>query len=141
MIAAPGVTLHAMTRLLDAALAAAALIVADILVRVLPFRAIARRVERPLRRASEDEGATKRVAWAIDAARRRLPWNVRCLAAAVAANRLLAWRGVGSELWLGVRASGARDVDAHAWVIAAGRCVVGEEERARYTPMHSLVTR
>lgn len=129
-------------RVIDAAIAAAMLVIADVAVRVLPFSVIARRVERPLRRANgEDESIAKNVRWAIDAAHRRLPWKVPCLATAVAANRLLAWRGVASELWLGVRANEKLSVDAHAWLVANGRVIAGEAEHGDYTPMHSLVTR
>ena len=129
-------------RVIDAAIAAVMLVVADCVVRVVPFAVIARRVQRELRRGANDASdATKRVRWAIDAAHRRLPWNVPCLATAIAANRLLAWRGVASELWLGVRANEKLSVDAHAWLVADGRVVAGEAEHGDYTPMHSLVTK
>src|SRR5688572_20415399 len=88
----PANLLHAV---LEAAAAAVVLIAADVLLRVLPFNAIARRIARPLRRTSSPAAAlvARRVAWSVDAARRRLPW-IACLATAIAANRLLAWRGV-----------------------------------------------
>src|SRR4051812_20051539 len=93
------------------AAAAAALVLAgtDALVRFGAFRIVAGRIQgavRRLRPIAEDEAlAVRRVRWAMAAAQRRLPWTVPCLATAIAANRLLAWRGIPSEVWLGVRAS------------------------------------
>jgi transglutaminase superfamily protein len=128
---------------IEAASAAAALAVADVLVRMVPFGRIARRVEGPIRRGASDHPtalAAPRVAWAVAAAQRRLPWNVPCLATALAANRLLAWRGVASEVWLGVRASPAVNVDAHAWLVADGHVVTGRSGSSAYEPLYALVT-
>lgn len=125
------------------ALAAIALVVADALVRIVPFAVLARRIERHLPRVSRngDAGfATRRVRWAIAAAQRRIPWTIPCLATAIAANRLLAWRGVPSELWLGVHASGKPSIDAHAWLVAEGCVVTGGGAPNDYVPLHSLIT-
>ncbi len=123
--------------------AAAMLILCDALVRFVPFRAIARRVERGLPQATTGaaaELATRRVGWALGAVQRRLPWNVPCLATAIAANRLLARHGVPSELWLGVRTTSEATVDAHAWLVAEGRVVTGKRMHGEFTPLHALVT-
>lgn len=127
----------------DLALAMMVLVVADGLVRLLPFGIIARRIERGLRHAAPESSLgfrAGRVRWAIAAAQRRVPWNIPCLATAVAANRLLAWRGVPSELWFGVRASGDTAVDAHAWLVAAGRVVAGTTAKRDYEPLRGLIT-
>ena len=124
----------------EAATAALALVLADLAVRVVPFRVLARRLESPLRAAPQPGGAG-RVRWAVEAAHRRLPWSVPCLATAVAANRLLARRGTPSGLWLGVRSGDHHTIDAHAWLVADGSVVTGRFERATYQPLHVLVTR
>jgi hypothetical protein len=125
-----------------AGVAVVALILADLAVRFVPFAVIARRIEGPLRQVSPDDPiAVGRVKWAIDAAHRRLPWNVRCLATAIAANRLLARRGIPSELWLGVRNSMPAPIDAHAWLVAGGQVVTGEAEQTTFQPLHALMTR
>jgi hypothetical protein len=134
----PANVLHA---LLAAGLAALVLVVADLLVHLLPFRAIARRIDVTLDRNASDTSSVRRVAWAIAAARTRLPWTIPCLASAIAANRLLAWRGIASELWLGVRPSAAMSIDAHAWLIAEGHVVTGGAEKKLYQPLHAIVTR
>jgi hypothetical protein len=127
----------------EVASAAVALVVADALVRAAPFGRIARRIQGPLRRGAPDgarEVAVRRVRWSIAAAHRRLPWDVSCLATALAANRLLARRGVASELWLGVRPGEPTSVDAHAWLVADGCVVTGGVGGGAYRPLHALVT-
>jgi hypothetical protein len=124
----------------ELAVAACALAIADVAIRVVPFRLIARRIQGPLRRASGDASAVRRVRWAVDAAHRRLPWSVPCLATALAANRLLAHRGIASELWLGVRPGTETTVDAHAWLIADGCVVTGAAGKDDFRPLHALIT-
>ena len=134
----PSNPLHA---LLDVTVAATALVLADLTVRFVPFGAIARRIEtRAQRVAAQPLLTTRRVQWAIDAAHRRLPWTVKCLATALAANRLLALRGVASELWLGVRTNERKTMDAHAWLIAEGCVVTGRYEKETYQPLRAFVT-
>ena len=128
-----------MATVLEASAAALALVLADLAVRVLPFRMVARRIESPLR-VRRRHGSAARVRWAVDAAQRRLPWTVPCLATAVAANRLLARRGTASELWLGVRSSEARPIDAHAWLVADGAVVTGRSGAGAFQPLKVLVT-
>ena len=137
----PGRPANLLHALLAAGFAALVLIVADLLVRLVPFRAIARRIAVTLRRTASDASAVRRVEWAVAAARARIPWTIPCLAAAIAANRLLAWRGIASELWLGVRPRAQMSVDAHAWLIAEGRVVTGGAEKKLYQPLHAIVTR
>jgi hypothetical protein len=127
---------------LEAALAAAVLIAADVVVRVVPFDRIAQRIERKLRRTAtpaRNELGIGRVMWAVAAAHRRLAW-IPCLATAIAANRLLAWRGVASELWLGVRPDAQATIAAHAWLEADGSVVTGAAEKKAFQPLHKLVT-
>ena len=130
-------------RVYHAAIAAAVLVVVDWAIRILPFDVIAKRIRAELRwRASPADAdvASPQVKWALSAAERRIPWTVPCLAQAVAANRLLAWRGVPSEVWLGVRPAGTATIDAHAWLVAGGTVVTGSAGKPQYTPLHSLVT-
>lgn len=66
-----------------------------------------------------------RVAYAIPRAAARVPWRATCLVQALAAKRWLARMGVDSQLRLGARASAGDGLDAHAWLEAGGRIVVG----------------
>ena len=125
----------------EAATAAAALLVAYVLVRVMPFRVIAGRIERDLHGMPPPSPAdvVRRVQWAVAAAHRRLP-RIPCLAAAFAANRLLARRGVASKLWLGVRPNEDAGFAAHAWLEAEGCVVTGGGEKKTFQPLRALVT-
>jgi len=59
-------------------------------------------------------------AQAITAAARRVP-GTRCLAWSLALRALLAQMGIASRLRLGVARSGARELEAHAWVHCQGQ--------------------
>jgi hypothetical protein len=73
---------------------------------------------------SEQAQLVGRVAWAIPRAAARVPWRATCLVQALAAERWLESRGIPSELKLGARKAGEA-LDAHAWLEAGGRVVVG----------------
>ena len=66
----------------------------------------------------------------------RVPWRSTCLVQALAARRWLARRGVASELVLGARKPGGAELDAHAWLKAGERIVVGGDGQgyAPFTP-------
>ena len=59
----------------------------------------------------------------VQAAARRLPWNVTCLHQAIAAQRMLRRRGLPQEVHISLRP--AEDLAAHAWVTSGGSPVVG----------------
>ena len=73
-----------------------------------------------------DEAARiERVAFAIPRAAARVPWRATCLVQALAAKHWLGRMGVDSRLKLGARKTGEQALDAHAWLEAGGRIVVG----------------
>ena len=89
-------------------------------------------------RAGPDEAASiERVAFAIPRAAARVPWKATCLVQALAAKRWLDRMGVASQLKLGARKSGEQALDAHAWLEAGGRVVVGGEiaDYAEFPPV------
>jgi hypothetical protein len=55
----------------------------------------------------------------------RVPWKGTCLVQALAAQRWLARRGIASEIVLGARKTRDKSIDAHAWLKAGDRIVVG----------------
>jgi hypothetical protein len=69
--------------------------------------------------------AIDRVAFAIPRAAARVPWKATCLVQALAAQRWLAREGVASQSRRGARKTGDEELDAHAWLEAGGRVVVG----------------
>lgn len=77
---------------------------------------------------SDEDGATTRVAWAVAAVARRLPWAPVCLPRAMCAKWMLERRRVPCTLLLGIRRSSAgaiRLTDLHAWLRVGDRIVTG----------------
>jgi Transglutaminase-like superfamily len=95
----------------------------------LPFRVTRRWVERfgkpPEPSRELDRRTLRRVAWAVDAAARRIPLAT-CLVRGMAAQILLGRLGQKSVLRLGVARKPDGAFDAHAWVEAQGRIVTGD---------------
>jgi Uncharacterised nucleotidyltransferase/Transglutaminase-like superfamily len=96
----------------------------------------------PVREDAPD--AVARVTWAVQGVGRRLP-GMTCLVQALAANAMLARRGVPARVRIGVRRSATPSarLDAHAWLeSAAGRVLIGDlPELADYQPLESATTR
>ena len=123
--------------------AACRLPAARLAVKLIPFSRIAARNARPLRRESGLDAVAMRelateIAWAINAANRHLPYDFLCLPRALAAKAMLRRRGVRSTLSLGVRRSGERDLEAHAWLVAGGVVLTGEREMTEFTEIESF---
>jgi hypothetical protein len=118
--------------------AIAYLALARVVVVVLPFRVLARRLGVRHAETPEIAGvhpASRRVAWAIAAAARRAPWRTECLEQAIAAKAMLRRRGIESTLYLGM----ARDpVEAHAWLRVGDLNVTGGRDVARYAVVASF---
>ena len=68
-----------------------------------------------------------RVAFAIPRMGARVPWLATCLVQALAAQHWLRRRGIRSLIIIGARKSLDDVFDAHAWLEAEGRVVVGGE--------------
>ncbi len=67
-----------------------------------------------------------RIIWAVRAMGARVPWRSDCLVQALAAQRWLRRRGIGSAIHLGVR-SAPSAIDAHAWLKVGDEVVLGGE--------------
>jgi hypothetical protein len=77
----------------------------------------------------------KRLAWAVQAAARRIP-GASCLTQALALQYLLARAGESAEVHIGVAKDGARGFEAHAWLEHRGSILVGDNgELERYAPI------
>jgi hypothetical protein len=114
--------------LLQFAEAAALLVAARSLIRVLPFRVLMWLMDRPLRGAEREgfsrDAARGEVRRAVETASRRLPLRTACFSEAVAAALMLRRRGVSTTLHCGAStASGA--LEAHVWLEDRGAPVVG----------------
>jgi transglutaminase-like putative cysteine protease len=113
-------------RLLWEALAALAL--AQAAMACLPFRRIAAWLgtpgaESPASATEENIHMAREIGWAVGALARRVPWDGRCLAQALAATGMLRRRGLEGTVSFGVRRGESAGFDAHAW-LRVGSCVV-----------------
>lgn len=97
--------------------------------RVLPFRVIRKWTEQ-LRSSrglhiTLDCRRIGQIAWAVEAASRRIP-GTTCLPRAIVTHILLGRLGQASELRLGAALKPEGHLEAHAWVEVSGRVVIGE---------------
>ena len=119
---------HSRRRLLREALFALAL--ARIAMACLPFRRIAAWLGTPGNETPTD--ATYRqicladqIGWAVGSVARRVPWDARCLAQALAATWMLRRRGLEGTVSFGADRGESRQLLAHAWLRFGPRVVTG----------------
>lgn len=113
-------------RLLGEALIA--LLIARGAMAFLPFWRIAAWLGTPgaessLTAADEEIRMAQEVSWAVGVIARRVPWDGRCLAQALAATGMLRRRGLEGTVSFGVCQGESAGFDAHAW-LRFGSCVV-----------------
>lgn len=94
----------------------------------VPFRRIAAWLgtpgaASPGKVTPEHERTAELIGWAVTALGRRVPWDGRCLAQALAATAMLRRRGVEGTVSLGVRDGESAGFEAHAW-LRVGSCMV-----------------
>lgn len=95
---------------------------------LVPFRRIAGWLGTPGAESAETASAediqtAKEIGWAVGVLGRRVPWDGRCLAQALAATGMLRRRGLEGTVSFGVRQGESAGFDAHAW-LRLGTCVV-----------------
>jgi hypothetical protein len=111
----------------------------------LPFRRVAARLgragaESPEAVPAAQEDTARRIGWAVTAMARYVPWDSRCLAQAIAGQRMLARRGLDCTLYLGVGEDPLRPGDKafHAWLRCGTRFVTGGDGRLRFQVLASF---
>ena len=99
-----------------------------------------RRWRHRISTAQEDHAPVPALAWKVSWVVRRVAdvvsFTAVCLQQAIAAQWMLRWRGVASQLTVGVRPEGrdpAQRLAYHAWLQVGGECVVGCEKVGMYT--------
>jgi hypothetical protein len=105
----------------------------------LPFRRIAnwlgtRGAESPVVAAPDEIRMAQEVSWAVGVIARRVPWDGRCLAQALAAMGMLRRRSLEGTVSFGVCEGQGESAgfDAHAW-LRLGSCVVtGGPDKQRF---------
>jgi hypothetical protein len=94
----------------------------------LPFRRIAAWLgtpgaESPATATAEEIHMAQEIGWAVGALSRRVPWDGRCLAQALAATGMLRRRRLEGTVSFGARRGESAGFDAHAW-LRFGSCMV-----------------
>jgi hypothetical protein len=110
---------------------------AQLAIRLLPFRWIARRLGRHM--AESPPSATPQamaqaqlVAEALDRINRHAPWRFQCLAQAIAGKMMLRRLGIATTLYLGVAKEGPERLGAHAWLRCGPLILTGAAGHDRY---------
>src|SRR4051812_49626446 len=88
---------------------------------MLPFRRIAAWLgapgsESPLTASPDQIRTAREVSWAIGCLARRVPWDGRCLAQALAATGMLRRRGLEGTVSFGADREPSGELTAHAWL-------------------------
>ncbi len=119
--------------------AAAWLVVARVALWCMPFNS-ARRLTLPGRAVSDKLASIRvsRMAWAVQAAGRRIP-SASCLTRALVMERLLLRAGRSPVIYIGVSKDAERGFESHAWVEHEGAVVLGDDGQLnRFVPMLAL---
>jgi hypothetical protein len=105
-------------------------------VRMLPASAVLRKISAEIPLPSRHKPQTTgRIGWAVTVAARYIPGS-KCLVQAIAGRNLLASYGFSSEIHIGVAKDSKNWLNAHAWVEADGKTVIGGDTAA-YAPLIS----
>ena len=88
------------------------------------------------RKAEAPAALVRRIAWSVDQAA-RFVMHPTCLVRAMAGQRMLALKGHGSEIRVGVRKAADKPFDAHAWLISGDEIVLGgtQDELGEFSPL------
>ena len=94
----------------------------------LPFKRIAAWLgtpgtESPPTATAEQVNIAREIGWAVSCLARRVPWDSRCLAQALAATWMLRRRGLEATVSFGADRGESREFVAHAW-LRFGPCLV-----------------
>jgi hypothetical protein len=108
--------------------ALAALAIARMAMAFLPFRRIAGWLgtpgaESPATATAEEIRAAQDIGWAVGVLGRRIPWDGRCLAQALAATGMLRRLDLEGTVSFGVCEGESAGFEAHAW-LRLGSCIV-----------------
>jgi hypothetical protein len=117
--------------------AIAALAMARITLACVPFARISAWLgtagaESPAAVTPEQAEAADAVGWAVSVLARRVPWDGRCFAQALAATAMLRRRGVDGTVSFGVCEGASAGFEAHAWLRVGTRMVTGGAGHERF---------
>lgn len=126
--------------------AAIALTASSLMLRLMPFRFVARLAGRlgvrfgdvPCGEHAAGNSRAAGVGRAINRTAKRLPWHSNCLVRAIAGRLMLARRRIPSTLSFGVNADTGQ-IQAHAWLQAGGTVICGAAEMKGFAPIAEFV--
>ena len=123
-----------------------ALVIARASMAFLPFRRIATWLgtpggETPHTAPPEEVRTAQEVGWAVGVVARRVPWDGRCLAQALAAARMLRRRGLEGTVSFGVCQGESAGFDAHAWLRVGSCFVTGAPDHQRFQAFTTFARR
>ena len=126
--------------------ALAALAMAQLAMIFIPFRQIARWLgtagaESPAEASEREMRIAEEIGWAVSALARRVPWDGRCLAQALAATWMLRRRGLEGTVSFGARRGERAGFDAHAWLRVGSRMVTGGPEHQSFQIFTTIARR
>lgn len=115
--------------------AALMLAVAGLTLMLLPFKRYVWWLKLGGSSAAIDPATATRVGRAVRLGASNVPWNAVCLPQAMAAAAMLARRGYGSALYVGVVPSPKGAMNLHAWLEVDGIIIVGGPRAAAIVPV------
>lgn len=123
-----------------------ALAIARIAIACLPFRRIAAWLgtpgaQSPTIATAEETRIAEEIGWAVGVVGRRVPWDGRCLAQALAATGMLRRRGLEGTVSLGARSGESASFDAHAWLRMGSYVVTGGPDHERFRTFTTFARR
>jgi hypothetical protein len=126
--------------------ALASLAAARIVMACIPFRRIAAWLgmsgaESSVAATPEETRMAELVGWAVEVMGRRVPWDGRCLARALAATSMLRRRGVEGTVSFGACERESGGFDAHAWLRVGSIIVTGGPGYERFKTFTTFARR
>jgi hypothetical protein len=123
-----------------------ALAIARIAMALLPFRRIAAWMgtpgaETPATASVAEIRIAEEIGWAVGVLARRVPWDGRCLAQAIAGTGMLRRRGLEGTVSFGVCRGGIKELDAHAWLRFGSCMVTGGSGHQRFNTFTTFARR
>jgi hypothetical protein len=123
-----------------------ALAIVRIAMACLPFRRIAAwlgtpGVESPTTATAEETRIAEKIGWAVAAVGKRVPWDGRCFAQALAATSMLRRRGLEGTVSFGAGSGEAAGFDAHAWLRMGSCMVTGGPDHERFRTFTTFARR
>jgi hypothetical protein len=113
------------------------LAIVRVIMACVPFRRIASwfgtpGAQSPGTTTSQATRTAESVGWAVETLGRRVPWDGRCLAQALAATNMLRRRGIEGTVAIGVCDGKSSEFEAHAWLRVGSSIVTGADGHERF---------